>query len=99
MLGNLNVQSYLQKFDFIFICETHTTKEANFQLPGYQPIHNPCRVSKHVDDPRGGCVMFVKDELWKYLSGSDISFNDAITLYLSDGYIILGIYIPPSSSR
>ena len=42
--------------------------------------------------------MFVRDELLKFLKASDISFNDAITLYLSNGYIISGIYIPPYSS-
>lgn len=42
--------------------------------------------------------MFVKDELLKFLKATDISFNDAITLYLSNGYIISGIYIPPYSS-
>ena len=42
--------------------------------------------------------MFVRDELLKFLNASDISFNDAITLYLSNGYIISGIYIPPYSS-
>ena len=98
MLKNLNVRSYLNKFDFIFLCETHSTKEATMLLPGYQSVHNPCRLSKHVGDPRGGCVMFIKDELSKIITGSDISFNDAITIYLSDGYIILGIYIPPYSS-
>ena len=96
MIKNLNVRTYLNKFDFIFLCETHSTKDAIIDLPGYQKVHNPCRLSKEV--PRGGCVMFVREELAKFLKATDISFNDAITLYLSNGYIISGIYIPPYSS-
>ena len=98
MLKNFNVRTFLNNFDFIFLCETHTTKEANIHLPGYKEIHNPCKLSKQVDIPRGGCAMFVRDELSKFLKSSDISFNDAITLNLSNGYIISGMYIPPYSS-
>ena len=96
MIKNLNVRTYLNKFDFIFLCETHSTTDAIIDLPGYHKIHNPCRLSKDV--PRGGCVMFVRNELATFLKASDISFNDAITLYLSNGCIISGIYIPPCSS-
>ena len=93
MLNNATVRKYLSEFDFIYICETHSFKQTKLYLPGYTTIHNPCRLSRHSDDPRGGCVMFVKLELTKFISGSDISFNDAITVYLSNGYRIFGIYI------
>ena len=43
--------------------------------------------------------MFVRKNLMKYVSDSDISFNDAIILNLSNGYKIFGIYIPPSTSE
>ena len=43
--------------------------------------------------------MFIRKNLMKYVSDSDISFNDAITLNLSNGYKIFGIYIPPSTSK
>ena len=66
MLKNLNVRAFLSKFDFIFICETHSTKESTIDIPGYHPVHNPCKMSRHVDVPRGGCIMFVRDPLRKY---------------------------------
>ena len=99
MLNNMSVQKYFNEFDFMFICETHSLKETKFHLPGYSAIHNPCKKSKHCNEPRGGCVMFIRKDLMKFVSNSDISFNDAIILNLSNGYKILGIYIPPSTSE
>ena len=99
MLNNLSVQKYLNESDFIFICETHSLKETKLHLPGYTAIHNPCKKSKRSSEPRGGCVMIIRKDLMKFVSDSDISFDDAIIVNLSNGYRILGIYIPPYTSE
>ena len=72
---------------------THCSAEMCIKLPGYSAIPNPCNASK--EEPRGGChIIFVKEELRIFVTGPDVNFNDAITMYLCNGSIILGIYIP-----
>ena len=42
--------------------------------------------------------MLMEESLLNFVASSDTSFNDAISLYLCNGDIICGIYVPPVTS-
>ena len=98
ILKNSNIKNYLNKHDIVFIHETHCTREMHLELDNYTAIQHPCMLSS-VDKPRGGCVMFIKHHLMKYVQGVDKNFHDAILLYLTGNIIIAGFYIPPDNSK
>ena len=58
----------------------------------------PC-VFRTPEKPRGGCIMFVKDHLMKFVEGVDKNFNDSITIYMSQNIVLCGFYIPPINSK
>ena len=70
----------------------------NIKIENYTAIQHPCMVSS-VEKPRGGCIMFIKDQLLKYVESVDTNFNDSIIVYLSANIIICGFYIPPDNSK
>ena len=59
----------------------------NIKIENYTAIQHPCMVSS-VEKPRGGCIMFIKDQLLKYVESVDTNFNDSIIVYLSTNIII-----------
>ena len=70
----------------------------NLEIENYTAIQNQCKVSS-IDKPRGGCVMFIKNDLMKYVESYDKNFNDAIIVYLSQNTVICGFYVPPDNSK
>ena len=98
VLKNDGIKKYFNKYDILFIHETHCTREMSLQIEHFTAIQHPCMIST-VDKPRGGCVMFIKNHLMKHVEGFDKNFNDAIILYLSSNIVICGFYVPPDNSK
>ena len=89
--------SFARQYDILFICETHCSKEVKIELEGYKSYQNPCKLSSN-KYPRGGTIMYVKENLIKFISEVNISFNDIIILSLTGNIKICGMYIPPRDS-
>ena len=98
ILKNDDIKKYLNKYDILFIHETHCTREMDLEIENYTAIQNQCKISS-VDKPRGGCVMFIKNNMMKYVESYDKNFNDAIIVYLSTNIVICGVYVPPDNSK
>ena len=86
--------SFARHYDILFICETHCSKEVKIELEGYKSYQNPCKLSSN-KYPRGGTIMYVKENLIKFISEVNISFNDIIILSLTGNIKICGMHIPP----
>ena len=82
----------------LFIHETHCTIEMAIELDGFVSIQHPCMYSTQ-EHPRGGCIMFIKNNLMKFVKGFDKNFNDSIIVYMSQNLIVCGMYIPPDNSK
>ena len=82
----------------MFIHETHCSREMEIKIDGYDSIPHPCVYSSD-ERPRGGCIMYVKKHLMKFVEGVDKNYNDTIILYMNFNIIICGIYIPPVTSK
>ena len=54
----------------LFIHETHCCTEMSIEMDGYISIQHPCIYSSQ-EHPRGGCIMFVKKHLMKFVKGID----------------------------
>ena len=92
LLNHPTMEKYLQKYDIVFLCETHALAETSLSLEGYKTIENPCRLCDQ-KYPRGGTVFFVKKCLEKYINFIEKTHNDAIVLNMINGNTICGIYI------
>ena len=82
----------------LFIHETHCCTEMSIEMDGYISIQHPCIYSSQ-EHPRGGCIMFIKKHLMKFVKGIDKNFNDSIIVYMFQNLIVCGIYIPPDNSE
>ena len=82
----------------LFIHETHCCSEMAIEIDGFSSIQHPCMYSTQ-EHPRGGCIMFIKKHLMKFVKGFDLNFNDSIIVYMFQNLIICGIYIPPDNSK
>ena len=98
ILKNNEIKNYVNKYDILFIHETHCTKEMHLEIENYVAFQHPCMVSS-IEKPRGGCVMFIKQHLMKFVEGVDTNFNDAIMVYMSANIVICGFYVPPDNSK
>ena len=75
MLNNKKIKIALNEYDILFIHETHCRVEMEFNIDGFQAFNNPCTLSTY-ERPRGGCIMFIKNNLMKYVTCVDKNFND-----------------------
>ena len=96
-LNDNNILSWIQKFNIIFITETHMTKGQVFDIPGFKPFHNP---SSTIFDKksRGGISCFVTIPIYTQIQHLDCSFDSHIVVTFKDGSKIFGSYIPPTDS-
>ena len=69
-----------------------------YDIEDYVAFQHPCIYSTP-ERPRGGCIMFIKKHLVKFVEGVDKNFNDAVIVYMSGNIIICGFYIPPRDSK
>ena len=98
ILKNQKLKNSLKTYDIMFIHETHCSREMEIKIDGYDAIQHPCTLSSS-EYPRGGCIMFIKNSLTKYVEGIDKKYNDTIIVHMSFNLIICGMYIPPISSK
>ncbi len=98
MLKNKKIKIALSEYDILFIHETHCTLEMEFHIDNFKAFNNPCTLSSS-ERPRGGCIMFVKNHLMKYVTCVDKNFNDSIIVYIMKNTVICGFYIPPDTSK
>ena len=68
------------------------------EIENYDSIQHPC-VLCLPEHPRGGCIMFIKKHLMKFVQGVDKNYNDVIIVYMSPNIVICGLYIPPINSK
>lgn len=98
ILKNNQIKNSLNEYDILFIHETHCTMEMHIELDNYVSIQHPCTLSTK-EHPRGGCIMFIKKNLMKFVKGFDKNFKDAIIVYMCQDVVVCGIYIPPDNSK
>ena len=91
ILKNKRIKHYLSSYDILFIHETHASREMEIKIDGFDAIQHPCMRSSD-ERPRGGCVMFIKKHLMKFVEGMDKNYNDTIVLYMSFNLIIILFY-------
>ena len=89
ILKNDKVKKILSNHDILFIHETHCTREMEIKMENYISFQHPC-VFSTPEKPRGGCIMFVKDHLMKFVEDVDKNFNDSITIYMSQNIVLCG---------
>ena len=98
ILKNQKLKNSLKSYDIMFIHETHCNREMEIKIDGYNAVQHPCLLSSN-EHPRGGCIMFIKNNLQKYVEGIDKNYNDTIVVYMSFNLIICGMYVPPVNSK
>ena len=98
ILKNKRLKNSLNAYDILFIHETHASREMEIKIDGYSSIQHPCMRSSN-ENPRGGCIMYIREDLMKYVEGIDKNYNDTIVLYMAFNLIICGMYIPPTTSK
>ena len=98
LLKNNKIKTSLNVYDILFIHETHCSRDMEIQIDGYESIQHPCILSSD-ERPRGGCIMYIRKNLMKYVEGMDKNYNDTIIVYMSFNLIICGMYIPPITSK
>ena len=65
----------MNQFDIVFICETHCSRDMKIEIKGYKEYNHPCKLAS-VKDPRGGVIMYVKNDIEKYITDVNTDFND-----------------------
>ena len=93
-----NIKKIIYTYDIIFIHETHCSSEMVINMQNFYGVQHPCSYASPIH-PRGGCIMFIKDHLIKYIEGVDTTFNDIITVYMYNNVVFCGCYIPPDDSK
>ena len=94
-------------YDIVFLCETwiEKTKTVCNLLPGHKCFSaSSIRLSKF-GHSSGGIVMYIKDNLKKYLKRVHITnfgiflVCDKSMLDLQRGFLLAGVYIPPENAK
>ena len=87
------MSEWIQRHDVIFLCEIATS--VSISVPGFYVIQG-----KTVTCNRGGVAILVKNYLYEYIHGVDLTMNDQIWFSISflPDVIFGGCYIPPSDS-
>ena len=67
-------------------------------IDNYVSFQHPCAFSTP-EKPRGGCIMFIKHHLMKFVENVDKQFNNSIIVYMCYHIIVCGFYIPPVNSK
>ena len=67
-------------------------------IDNYIPIQHPCIYST-VEKPRGGCIIFIKENLMKFVENIEKKFNDCIIVYMCHNIMLCCFYIPPANSN
>ena len=70
----------------------------SIELNGYKSFQHPCMLST-LEKPRGGCIVFIRNNLTKYVKSIDKSFNDFLFIHMFKNILICCLYIPPSNSN
>ena len=91
------MSSWIEKFDIVFITETHLIKGTRFSLPKFKEFHNP--LSDHTDrKPHGGVSCFIKSTILHLIRKVHIDTSEMIVLDLVGGHKIFSNYIVPVDS-
>ena len=84
--------SFIYDYDIVYLCETHCSKDMKINLDGYKAYQNPCKVSKK-ENPRGGVILYLKENIAKHVIDSNMELNDTITLYMNNNTTLCGMYM------